>query len=95
MRTRETLTIFLPPEMMEQIETVRKAEHRTRSELVREALRTYFAVGRVLPLYTPTPGERRAIARGRREFERGEFVTLAELLHDVERRSRKVRAKRV
>ena len=39
MRTRATVTISLPPEMIKDMERVQKAEHRTRSELVREALR--------------------------------------------------------
>jgi metal-responsive CopG/Arc/MetJ family transcriptional regulator len=42
MRTTETMTISLPPAMVKQIEKVRKQEHRTRSELVREALRHYM-----------------------------------------------------
>ena len=42
MRTRQAMSVSLPPEMMAKVERVRKAEHRTRSELVREALRTYF-----------------------------------------------------
>jgi hypothetical protein len=40
-RTTATFTISLPPEMLTEVEAVRKAEHRTRSELVREALRLY------------------------------------------------------
>jgi len=42
-RTTSTLTISLPPAMLAELERVRKAEHRTRSELLREALRTYFS----------------------------------------------------
>jgi metal-responsive CopG/Arc/MetJ family transcriptional regulator len=41
-RITERLCISLPPKMAEELEQVRKAEHRTRSELVREALRQYF-----------------------------------------------------
>ena len=43
MRQTCTMTVSLPKEMVEEFEAVRKAEHRTRSELVREALRNYFA----------------------------------------------------
>jgi metal-responsive CopG/Arc/MetJ family transcriptional regulator len=39
---RQTMTISLPPAMIKKVEQVRKAEDRTRSELVREALRRYF-----------------------------------------------------
>jgi len=36
------MTISLPPAMVRQLEKVRKQEHRTRSELMREALRHYL-----------------------------------------------------
>jgi len=41
-RTTVTFTVSLPPEMAAEIERVMKEEHRTRSELIREALRRYF-----------------------------------------------------
>ncbi len=93
MRTRHTMTISLPPKMVEEVERVRKVEHRTRSELVREALRTYFAVARGLPVYTPTARELRAIEKGRKEMARGESLTLNEVFGDVGRPRRKARAK--
>ena len=62
-RTTSTLTISLPPAMLKELERVRKQEHRTRSELMREALRTYFS-GR-FPEEVPTTAELRAIRRGR------------------------------
>jgi metal-responsive CopG/Arc/MetJ family transcriptional regulator len=40
-RTTVTYTISLPPEMAAELEDIRKKEHRTRSELLREALRRY------------------------------------------------------
>ena len=40
-RTSKTITISVPPEMAAQIEEVRRLEGRTRSELLREALRRY------------------------------------------------------
>ena len=42
-RTTDTMTVSLPPAMLEEVDRVCVAEHRTRSELVREALRVYFA----------------------------------------------------
>ena len=42
-RVTVTFTISLPPEMAEELEEVRKREHRTRSELIREALRRYVS----------------------------------------------------
>ena len=78
MRTRQTITISLPPAMAEQVEKTMQAENRTRSELVREALRTYIAI-RQFPEETPTLAELRAIRRGRAAYERGDYVTLDEL----------------
>lgn len=82
MRTRQTMTISLPPEMIEQVENIRKVEHRTRSELVREALRAYFS--NRFPVVSASPAELRAIRRGRMAMERGDYVTLDQLLHALE-----------
>lgn len=41
-RTRDTMTISLPPAMLAKIERARRVEDRTRSELVREAIRAYL-----------------------------------------------------
>jgi len=88
MRSREILTISLPREMMEQVEATRKAEHRTRSELVREALRTYFALALRFPEVQATPAEIRALARARREFERGDTMSLSQYLNELPPRTR-------
>ena len=61
MRTTDTLTISLPPAMAKQMERVQKEEHRTRSELLREAWRQYFE-GRY-GSYTPTNTELAAIRK--------------------------------
>jgi len=98
MRTHQTMTVSLPPQMMRKVEQVRKTEQRTRSELVREALRLYFnpeLAARIarLPVYTPTAAERRAIAKGRAEIARGEYLTVDELFQGLDRRRGKTRAK--
>lgn len=41
-RTTKTITISLPPEMAAQVEEAMRAEGRTKSELLREALRRYL-----------------------------------------------------
>ena len=41
MRTTKTLSITLPPEMLARAAEIARREHRTMSELVREALRDY------------------------------------------------------
>ena len=81
MRTRQTMTISLPPAMVRDVDRVRKAESRTRSELVREALRRYFSGG--FPVVTPTPTDLTAIRRARAEIKAGQFVTLEQLLNDM------------
>lgn len=42
MRNTKTISISLPPEILKQAERVAKKEGRTKSELVREALRRYI-----------------------------------------------------
>ncbi|MBI3624907.1 MAG: ribbon-helix-helix protein, CopG family [Candidatus Rokubacteria bacterium] len=92
MRTRQTMTISLPPQMIREVEKVRKAEHRTRSELVREALRTYLSDR--FPVVRASAAELRALRRGRREHARGEYVTLDQLLHAMGSPRRSVGRKR-
>ncbi len=91
MRTTDTMTISLPPAMAKQMEKVQKAENRTRSELLREAWRLYFESR--YPVYTPSRLEAAAIRKGRAEIRRGQFVTLEELLHDVDAKRSKARTK--
>jgi len=74
--------------MARQIEKVMKAEHRTRSELVREALRVYFNV-RVLPTERPTAAEARAYRRGMTAYKRGDFVTLGDYVDGMDRSPRR------
>ena len=76
--------------MLKELERVRKHEHRTRSELMREALRFYFS--NRISEGVPTTSELRAIRRGRATIVSGDFVTLDELRDEVgtaPRRSRK------
>jgi hypothetical protein len=77
--------------MLKQVEQFRKLEHRTRSELVREALRVYFT--RQMPVVEASPAERRALRKARAEYAREEFRSLNQVLDDLERRPRRVRRK--
>jgi len=63
-RTTDTMTVSLAPAMLEEVDRVCVAEHRTRSELVREALRLYFAqrASGEMILRQSSP-ERRSLAR--------------------------------
>jgi alkanesulfonate monooxygenase SsuD/methylene tetrahydromethanopterin reductase-like flavin-dependent oxidoreductase (luciferase family) len=74
--------------MAKQVEKVMKAEHRTRSELVREALRVYFNV-RVLPTVRPTAAEARAYRRGIAAYKRGDYVTLGDYVYGMDRSPRR------
>ena len=90
MRTSKTITFSLPPEIVEEVEIARKAERRTRSELVREALRYYLARAVVVQA---TPEEEEAILRGRAQAARGEVITLTEIRNDLETTNHKRRPK--
>jgi len=90
-RTTSTLTISLPPAMLNELERVRTQEHRTRSELMREALRSYFASR--IPEEVPTTAELRAIRGGRAAIARGDFVSLDELRDEVGTARRRPRKK--
>ena len=91
MRTTKTMTISLPPAMVRQLESVRKREHRTRSELMREALRHYFESR--FPEVTPTKAELAAIRKGRAEIRAGRFVTLEQLHNELAATDRRPGAK--
>jgi len=86
------LTISLPREMAQQVETVRKVERRTRSELVREARRHYLK--RRLRVEVATPAEVKAIERGRRATAQGDTITLAEYVRELETRADESRQKK-
>ena len=90
MRTSQTTTISLPPAMLATLDKARKAEHRTRSELVREALRLYFSR---FPVEVASPTDRRTLKRARAEYRRGNYITLDELNVTMARRPREGRAK--
>jgi Arc/MetJ-type ribon-helix-helix transcriptional regulator len=69
--TVKKVAVTLPEELYEMVERARKIEHRTRSELIQEALRTHFGE----PVYRPTEAERRmldeALANLQREPDTG------------------------
>ena len=79
--------------MMREVERLKKAEHRTRSELVREALRTYFAIAARFPEEKATPAELRALRQARREHARGETIPLEQVLRELLPRTHKARKK--
>ena len=92
MRESATFTISLPPGMAKEVERAMKAEHRTRSELVREALRVYLSA-RLIPTEKPTLAEARAYQRGMAAYKRGDYVTLGAYLDGMDGRPRRARKK--
>lgn len=91
MRTTQTMTVSLPPAMIREFERIRQVESRTRSELVREALRQYFESR--YPLVKPTLAELAAVREGRAAYARGDSVSLGKLFNDLEPGSRRARPK--
>ncbi len=67
--------------MLEQLEKVRKEENRTRSELMREALRQY--IENHYPAVPATKAELSAIRKGRAEMRRGQYATLNQLRNEL------------
>ncbi|MEK7618454.1 MAG: ribbon-helix-helix domain-containing protein [Patescibacteria group bacterium] len=86
MRTTQTMTISLPPAMVQEFEAIRKTKSFTRSELIRQALREYFYSQ--FPVYTPTKAEKKAIEEGRREIANGKFITWEKLRRELELKNR-------
>jgi Arc/MetJ-type ribon-helix-helix transcriptional regulator len=102
-RATATFSVSLPPKMAAELERVRKTEHRTRSELVREALRRYMHAASVrglkariaeLPEEEPEPDELAAIEEGSAEFREGKHLTFAKLRHELHGPRKQSRAKK-
>jgi len=84
MKTMKTLSVTLPPEMLDKAERLAKKEHRTMSELIREALRQYErnSVWEELGAY----GRASALRAGIRTE-----ADVVEMVHDFRRERRKRR----
>jgi metal-responsive CopG/Arc/MetJ family transcriptional regulator len=59
------VAVTLPEELYELVERARAVEHRTRSEVIQEALRTHFGEA----VYVPTKEERRKLVEALDEVE--------------------------
>ena len=82
----KTVTISLPTQLVAELDRVRKHEHRTRSEIVRDALRRYITVaerGRMIPVENALPEEIEAMRRADEEYARGECVRLEDLQREL------------
>jgi metal-responsive CopG/Arc/MetJ family transcriptional regulator len=77
------ISVSIPEAMLPEIDGAARRERRSRSELVREAVRRYLAAGRTLPLDDAAPDEIEAVKRGRAQFEQGDFVRLDDLQREL------------
>jgi CopG family transcriptional regulator/antitoxin EndoAI len=94
-RTTATFSISVPPKMARELDRLRKTEHRTRSELFREALRQYMRTATVrdararaerLSEVEPADDEITAIEAGRRDFASGRSETMQRVVARRRRR---------
>ena len=89
--TAKTLSIALPPQLVEELDRVRRREHRTRSEILGDALRRYIvaaARSHTVPIEDALPEEIEAMRRAEEEYQRGECVRLEDLQHELGLRTR-------
>jgi metal-responsive CopG/Arc/MetJ family transcriptional regulator len=84
-RATKTVTVTLPPAMVDELDRVRLREHRTRSELLREALRHYMEAGsrHTMPSENAQADELEAMRQGHQDLERGETVSLEDLQNEL------------
>lgn len=61
------VAVTLPEELFDMVERARAIEHRSRSELIQEAIRSHFGE----PVYVPTDDERRMLGQALEELESG------------------------
>lgn len=65
--TAHKVAVTLPEELYELVERARAIEHRTRSEVIQDALRTHFGEA----IYVPTEEEKRLLIEALYEVEHG------------------------
>jgi metal-responsive CopG/Arc/MetJ family transcriptional regulator len=90
-RDTKSLTISLPSQLVAELDRVREREHRSRSEILREALRRYITRaerGRMIPVEDALPEQIEAMRRADEEYARGECVRLEDLQRELGVRTR-------
>lgn len=60
------VAVTLPEELFEMVERAREIEHRSRSEVIQEAIRSHFGE----PVYVPTDEEREMLDRALDDLDR-------------------------
>ncbi len=90
-RNTKTVRISLPPQLWPNSTVCGEREHRTRSEILSEALRRYITVAerdRMIPVEDALPEEIEAMHRADEEYARGECVRLEDLQPELGLRTR-------
>lgn len=70
----DTYVVKVPRELSRMFERKRKRGVYSKSEALRDAMRIW-----AMPTYDPTPEEVRMIKKARKEYENGDYYTLAEV----------------
>jgi metal-responsive CopG/Arc/MetJ family transcriptional regulator len=86
MGTRNMKTVTISLQLIVELDRVREREHRTRSEILRDALRRYITIaerGRMIPVEDALPEEIEAMCRADEECARSECVRLENLRHEL------------
>ena len=81
-----TITLSLPPNLVEALDRMRHRRHRSRSELVEDALARYLRLAEqseAIPLEAALPEEVEAMRRAEEEHARGETVSLEDLQREL------------
>lgn len=83
--THKMISVGMPQDMLPRIDEIARRERRSRSAVIREAVRRYLSAdpSRVIPLDEPEADEIEAVRRGREEFVRGDFVKLEDLQREL------------
>lgn len=82
MGAAKRITISLPEETARKLDEAAEQSGCSRSELIQDALAWHLRL-QSLPVEEPAPGERAALAAGRAQHARGDFVTLEEIRRDL------------
>lgn len=82
MAAARRITISLPEETASKLDEAATRSGGSRSELIRDALEWHLRV-QDLPVEEPTPAEQAALAVGRAQHGRGEFVTFDEIRREL------------
>ena len=85
-RNTKSVTVSLPPLLVDELDRISERARLTRSEILRDALRRYITVterGRMVPVEDALPEEIEAMRRADEEYARGECVRLEDLHHEL------------